>query len=171
MGSDQYKRLRQRLAAAVRLVCPGWLRQFEDDLVQAGMIAVMRILERDEENRHFPASYLRKVAYSAVVDEIRRLRARKEVPLETVTETSVATHTALPAPDRRYAGRQIADAIRDCLARLVEPRKQAVTLHLLGYKKPQIARRMGWNPKRASNLVFRDLENLRACLRERKVTP
>ncbi len=171
MRPEPYERLRQRLGAAVRSVCPDWLRQFEDDLVQTGLMAVMRIRERGEEKRFFPASYLRKVAYSAVVDEIRRHRARKEVPLATVIDTGMATQTELPSPYREYAGKQISGAIRACLERLIEPRKLAVTLHLLGYRKPQIARRMGCNRKRASNLVFRGLVNLRDCLRKLRVSP
>ena len=54
---------------------------------------------------------------------------------------------------------------------MVEPRKLAVTLHLLGYKVPQIAKKMGWNPKRASNLVYRGLDGLRDCLRGMELTP
>lgn len=169
MRPEEYERLRARLVAAVRAVCPEWLSQGQEDLVQAGMMAIMRIAERREENRPLPASYLRKVAYSALVDEIRRVRSRKEIPLDTVNETT--TVAAGASPERRYAAGQIATALRSCLTRLIEPRLQAVTLHLLGYKKPQIAERMGWNRKRASNLVFRGLENLRDCLRKMQVAP
>ncbi len=171
MRAKKYEHLRRRLDAAVQSVCPQWLRQMQDDLVQAGIMAVMRIDERREEDLALPASYLRKVAYSAVVDEIRRLRARKEVSFDAVTESRAPTLPGMSDPDRQLAGKQIVQAVRYCLAGLLEPRRHAVTLHLLGYTKPQIALRMGWNRKRASNLVFRGLENLRDCLRRLEVTP
>jgi RNA polymerase sigma-70 factor (ECF subfamily) len=171
MRSEEYEVLRQKLTIAVRSICPRWMRDCQDDLIQAGMMAVMRIDRKNEEDRTFHASYLRKVAYSAVVDEIRRLRSRKEVPLEIMGETREATPARTLDPDRRYEGRQIGVAIRSCLKELIEPRRLAVTLHLLGYKQPQIAERMGWTHKRASNLVFRGLQNLRACLSAREVTP
>lgn len=171
MRSEDYDVLRQKLTVAVRSICPNWMRDCQDDLVQAGMMAVMRIDRKGEEERTFHASYLRKVAYSAMVDEIRRLRSRKEVPLETMGEHSVSPPSRSPEPDRRFEGRQIGAAIRECLQKLIEPRRLAVTLHLLGYKQPQIAERMGWTHKRASNLVFRGLQNLRACLSAMEVTP
>ncbi len=76
-----------------------------------------------------------------------------------------------PSPERESFGREISAGIRKCLAQLVEPRKLAVTLHLLGYKVPQIAQKMGWNTKRASNLVYRGLDGLRDCLRAMELTP
>ena len=171
MQSEEYEVLRQKLTVAVRSICPKWMRNCQDDLIQAGMMAVMRIDRKSEEDTTFHASYLRKVAYSAVVDEIRRLRSRKEVPLETMGEQSVSMPTRSLDPDRRYEGRQVGAAIRECLEKLIEPRRLAVTLHLLGYKQPQIAERMGWTHKRASNLVFRGLQNLRSCLSAMEVTP
>ncbi len=119
MCADEYSRLRYRLATAVQAVCPSWMSQSKDDLVQVGIVAVMRVAKREEEVDSLSASYLRKVAFSAVADEIRRLRRRKEISL--------------------------------------------------GYKRPQIAPRMGWNRKRAANLVFRGLE--RECLHRIQVTP
>lgn len=171
MRSEDYEVLRQKLTVAVRSICPNWMRNCQDDLVQAGMMAVMRIDRRDEVERTFHASYLRKVAYSAVVDEIRRLRSRKEVPLETMEVKNASPPARSLDPGHRYEGRQIGVAIRKCLQQLIEPRRLAVTLHLLGHKQPQIAEQMGWTHKRASNLVFRGLQNLRACLSAMEVTP
>lgn len=170
-NADEYTRIRKKLLVAVHGVCPAWLRDREDDLVQAGMMAVMRIVSQRETDREFPASYLRKVAYSALVDEIRRQRSRKEIPLETTTGEELPVLESRPSPERESFGREISAGIRKCLEQLVKPRKLAVTLHLLGYKVPQIARKMGWNTKRASNLVYRGLDALRDCLRRMELTP
>jgi RNA polymerase sigma-70 factor (ECF subfamily) len=39
-----------------------------------------------------------------------------------------------------------------------------VTLHLQGHSVPQVAGFFAWNTKRAENLVYRGLSDLRQCL-------
>jgi len=62
-------------------VCPGWLADRRDDIVQAALIRVSNIAAR-EGNAPLGASYLWKAAYSATVDEIRRVRRLRETTLE-----------------------------------------------------------------------------------------
>jgi len=69
-----------------------------------------------------------------------------------------------PDPERRAASGEIAAHIRKCLARLGASRCLAVTLYLQGCSVPETARRLSWPPKRAENLVYRGLSDLRACL-------
>lgn len=169
--ADQYTRLRQQLVTAVRSICPAWLRSRDDDLVQAGIMAVMRIRQKKETDHELPTSYLRRVAYTALIDEIRRHRSRREVPLENTMGDELVVPGERPSPEREALGREISAGIRACLKELVEPRQMAVTLHLLGYGVPQIAKKMGWKTKRASNLVYRGLEGLRDCLRRMELAP
>ena len=51
--------------------CPPWLADQRDDIVQNALLRVMKVLEREEEGIR-TASYLWRVAYSAVVTEIRK---------------------------------------------------------------------------------------------------
>jgi RNA polymerase sigma-70 factor, ECF subfamily len=153
--------LRSALARAVAAVCPRWLADSADDLVQ---VALMRVADVQRRDAHAPlsAAYLRKAAYSAVVDEIRRRKSRHEVPLEEWVEIRQAAGG--PDPERATAAREEGRAIRDCLGRLVRPRRLAVTLHLVGHSVPEAARLLGWSGKRAENLVYRGLADLRRCL-------
>jgi RNA polymerase sigma-70 factor (ECF subfamily) len=77
----------------------------------------------------------------------------------------------LPDPEERTAGRETGRAIRDCLGRLVSPRRTAVTLHLQGHSIPEIGRLMGWDGKKADNLVYRGMADLRECLESKGVRP
>ena len=43
----------------------------------------------------------------------------------------------------------------------------AVTLHLQGHRGAETARLLGWSAKRAENLIYRGLADLRACLEAR----
>jgi RNA polymerase sigma factor (sigma-70 family) len=164
-GEERYGELRARLVQAVGRVCPAWLADDREDIVQNAMTRLM--LSESGGDTAYSATYLRKVAYSHVVDEIRRRRRRKESALESVEEASSPLASPQPDPEDASVGAELGQAIRECLGELVPPRRQAVTLWLLGYAHKEIAERMDWNRKRAENLVTRGRENLREGLAKR----
>lgn len=171
---DDYARLRGDLARAVHRICPSWLASRADDLVQVALLRVLELRRKSEENARLSPSYLRKVAYSALIDEIRRWRRRREVPLETEDggiDPAAEQESGLPDPEERSTGREAGRAIRDCLGIVVRPRRLAVTLHLQGHSVPEIGRLMGWSSKKADNLVYRGLADLRECLGSKGVRP
>ena len=164
-----YAQLHRDLVRAVDRVCPRWMADRADDLVQVALMRVMEIQRKKEGTAELSGFYLKKVAYSAMIDEIRRLRRRQEVSLEgggEDEEEAVVYDPAAPTPDpeRASAGRQIGRAIRDCLGRMVPPRRHAVTLNLQGHSVPEIGRLLGWTTKKAENLVYRGMSDLRGCL-------
>lgn len=187
-SDDEYRRLRRRLVRAVRKVCPNWLASQSDDLVQDALISLMRRdqTRRDraqdpprgtpgedpgknpsEENQKLSQSYLMRTAYNKVVDEIRRRRVRREVPIEDEESEEPSFPEPGPDPDRELRRRQTGEAIQDCLETLIRPRRLAVTLYLHGHRAKQIARRLGWATKRTENLIFRGRQDLQDCLEEK----
>jgi RNA polymerase sigma-70 factor, ECF subfamily len=172
-SSMDYAQLHRDLAKAVDRVCPRWMADRADDLVQVALMRVMEVQRKKEGAAELSAFYLKKVAYSALIDEIRRLRRRQEVSLEGTSdeEETVAYDPAAPDPDpeRASAGRQVGRAIRDCLGRMVAPRRHAVTLNLQGHSVPEIGRLLGWTAKKAENLVYRGMSDLRGCLGEKGI--
>src|SRR3954451_10265093 len=112
-----------------------------------------------------------------MIDEISRLRPRQEVSLEGRGEEEDSGSgwgvfdPAAPAPDpeRASAGREAGRAIRDCLGRMVPPRRHAVTLNLQGHSVPEIGKLLGWTAKKAENLVYRGMSALRGCLGEKGI--
>ena len=123
-----------------------------------------------EGNREFIPSYLWRVAYSSLVDEIRRLESRHEEPLED-GHAMVGVPVSAANPEQECASREIGAAVQDCLAALVQARRLAVSLYLQGYGVPEAARVLGWGRKRVENLVYRGLADLRRCLREKGFEP
>jgi len=166
--SLDYAQLHRDLVRAVDRVCPRWMADKADDLVQVAMMRVMEIQRKKEGTAELNAFYLRKAAYSAMIDEIRRLRRRQEVSLEggSDEEEAVSYDPAAPDadPERASVGRQVGRAIRDCLRLMVPPRRHAVTLNLQGHSVPEVGRLMGWTAKKAENLVYRGMADLRDCL-------
>jgi RNA polymerase sigma-70 factor (ECF subfamily) len=171
--SIDYSKLRRDIVRAVARICPSWLANQRDDLVQTAMMRVMQIVEsqppRPEGDAPFASSYLHKVAYSVLVDEIRRVTRRQETDLEdeAVDRTAVVDRD----PEREAASREIGAGIQDCLSRLSEDRRLAVTLYLQGHSVPDAARLLDWTAKRTENLVYRGLADLRECLSTKGLRP
>jgi RNA polymerase sigma-70 factor (ECF subfamily) len=168
-----YATLRQDLVRAVARVCPSWMVDRRDDLVQAAVIRVMQITGRrsasSEGNQGLSTSYLYKVAYSVLVDEIRRLRRRHETDLEDEAVAPVAI--ARENPERTARSKEIGRGIQDCLKAMKRERRLAVTLHLQGHTVPEAARILDWAAKQTENLVYRGLADLRECLLGKGLRP
>lgn len=183
-ADERYEALRAELVRAVRRVCPGWLADRRDDLVQVALLRVIEIERRGEGARELAPAYLARTAYCVLIDEIRKLRRRREVPLDPGdrgggergdrgdrSERSWDLAAPQPGPQQVSEAGEIGRGIRACLGRMVAPRRMAVTLHLLGHGVPEVARLLLWSGKRAENLVYRGLDDLRRCLREKGLEP
>jgi RNA polymerase sigma-70 factor (ECF subfamily) len=163
-GEEEYAELRVALARTVRSLCPRWLAPRADDLVQVALLRIVELRRRSEQEREFSSFYLKRVAYSALVDEIRRLQRRRESPLEGEDGEPLPLASTLPGPERLQAGREIGEGIRECLGTLLRPRQLAVTLYLQEVSVIDAARLLGWELKHTRNLVYRGLGDLRRCL-------
>lgn len=162
--------IRRRLRACVARVCPAWLRDHVEDIVQAGMIRLVEADRKRGEIGGIATINLGTVAYYAAMDEIRRHVRRREVSEEDVHAMESVTSPAW-GPEREAASREIERGIGECMTRLARPRRLAVTLHLLGYTFPEVGRSLGWSTKKAEHLVYRGLDDMRRCLTAKGLTP
>jgi len=162
--------VRRHLITAMRRVCPPSIADEAEDLVQRAMIKLMKSQGQIEGKPALSASYLWRVAYTAVIDEIRRRDRRREVPLIENSAVAIPA-SSQPDPEREATSRSIGDAIRDCLLGMVDARRRAVTLHLVGHTVPEIASLLDHRSKQADNLVYRGMADLRRCLSGKGVTP
>lgn len=161
LSEEESQKLRDALVKAVARVCPSWLRDQREDMVQVGMMRVYDVVRRSETPKELSPFYLKKVAHSAMVDEIRRTTRRQETPLE---ELEIEQRTAEPDPERHVAGRETMTAVRGCLQDLLPGRRAAVTLFIQGHQVGQIAELLSWGTKQAKNFLYRGLDDLRKCL-------
>lgn len=155
--------LQQRLVQAVRRVCPAWLAGDAEDLVQDALEKLLRMEQASKAPTEINATYLNRLAYSTVIDEIRKRQRRPEMGTEAGGEGDrVADETAATG-----VGADTGEAIEACLAQQVAERRRAVTLHLLGHTVGEIATLMQCKAKRAENWVYRGITQLRLCLQEK----
>ncbi len=157
--------VRKQLVRSVSRVCPNWMRDDLDDLVQ---MSVMRLLRSNAQIDLTPA-YLSRVAYSAVVDEIRRKKRRNEIGATPSLFERVADEVAI-SPEQIARAGEMGTVVLECLESLVPARRRVVTLYLQGHTVPEIGTLLQWPRKKVSNAVYRGLSDLRAALAERGVT-
>lgn len=157
--------VRSVLDRAMARACPAWLASEREDLVQSAMVRLLELQARKGEDMVTAASYVWRTAYSVVVDEIRRRRRDRSVPLDA--------HDALAprTPERDGASREAGRALRACLAVLQEARRIAVMLHLQGHVRSEGAGLVGWPVKQFENRVYRGLADLRRCLQSKGIEP
>ena len=167
-SQGELRDLRRRLSVAVSRACPGWLAQDREDIVQNALVKLIDALGKSEGKREFSSIYLAKAAHGATVDEIRRRCRRKE---DAPGEDQMEARSEVANPERESSSREIGRGIQDCMHRLVRPRRLALMLYLQGCTVPETARRLGWDVKRADNLVYRGLRDLRQCLAEKGMKP
>ncbi len=156
--------LHVRIETALKRAAPAWLRPKTDDMAQAAVVKLMRQGRSEEALAALKPAYLWRAAHSEIMDEIRRCRRRGEVGLQ---EASGLADTSRPDAEQVVAGKFIGDAIRTCLGLLVDSRRRAVALYLVGHTVPEVAILLGISKKQAENLVFRGLRNLRSHLQAR----
>ena len=150
----------QTLRAAVARACPSDLGALREDLVQTAVVRVLEHEGRDEQNRVRTASYLWRVAFTVIADELRRRRAEELRSRRSTGGEDSSQHGAVPLPE-------LGLGIRTCLGRLAEPRRMVVLLHLQGFRAEETSRTRHWDLKRVQNLVYRGLADLRRCLQTR----
>jgi RNA polymerase sigma factor (sigma-70 family) len=161
--------LEKVLGRMVRRVCPAWLSEQREDLVQNACLRIVRKWRDAEESQPLQASYLWKVAHSVVMDEIRHNRRRPEVTLENPGIVEPVSQAA--SPERRRAAGELGEAISEGVKRLSEARRWALLLYLYGFSLQDSAKMLGWNSKRVDNQRYQGLAELRAYLKERGFQP
>ena len=160
--------LRAPLLTAVRRAAPGWLQSEVDDLTQVAMLRLDRALKKDPE-RELTRAYLGRIAYTTVIDEIRR--RKKEREHAAVDAEPERAPTGAPGPERLAGSAGLRADITACLDRAQQRVRDALTLYLLGHSVPEIASLLNHTRKTAENIVYRGLGALRTCLRSKGHTP
>lgn len=134
----------------------------QDAAVQEVRIRLWKALDTGENIRSAPASYVYRTTVSAVVDFIRRRRARREESLTAGTIDPPANRS--DEADARARAGDIERAVERALGTLPTARQAVVRLHLAGYDRFEIADLLGWTEAKTRNHLYRSLESMRSHL-------
>jgi RNA polymerase sigma-70 factor, ECF subfamily len=165
---DEYGRF---LSQAIIRLCPKDMGLEFNDIEQDARLRLWNALQSEIEIQH-PASFLYTIASTAILDAVRRIKAKREEQLrlaEAEEEDEGAPHAL--STDSRYSPeleaqrRQLVSKVRNALARLSDNRCRAVGLYLEGFSNQEIADLLGWSEAKARNLIYRGRRDLRRQLR------
>lgn len=143
----------------------GLVEQDIDEVLQDIRIRLWKTRASDENLDALGASYLHKVAMSAVIDFIRRRTARHEESLDRVSAQDALPESLQVAPVDASASTELAHRLEVALGGMVQNRRLVVQLHLEGYERHEISSMTGWTEAKVRNLLYRGLDDLRALLR------
>lgn len=161
--------LRRRVAAAVATLFPRLSLADREDVVQSTMVRLLEALARAP-GGSLNATYVWRTAHSVVLDEMQRARRRFEVATAP-EDLGDASPRAPSNPESDASLAQLRRAVRACFGTLAPERRRAVALHWFGYEPRETARLLGWTAKRAANLCYRGLADLRACVAAKGFAP
>jgi RNA polymerase sigma factor (sigma-70 family) len=164
---DEYGKF---LSQTIIRLCPKDMGLDFNDIEQEARLRLWNALQNEREI-HNPASFLYRIALTATLDAVRRIKAKREEQLRLAEdeEEDEGTPLALPSdprhsPELEARHRQLAGKIRKALVRLSDNRRRAVGLYLEGFSSQEIADLLGWSEAKARNLLYRGLHDLRAQL-------
>jgi RNA polymerase sigma-70 factor (ECF subfamily) len=142
-----------------------------DDAIQDVRIRLWRALGTGEKIRRAPASYVHRTVVSAAIDFIRRRRARRDSVGKEEDVSALSVEDVPGRADRALNESEVADGVAKAIDELVESRRAVVRMYLAGYEREQIASLLGWTEPKTRNLLYRGLDDLRAMLTARGITP
>lgn len=166
------------LRRAIVRLCPHDKGLQFDDIEQEARMRLWRALRDEREVTNY-ASYLYRIAATATIDAMRRVQARHEEQLETLTEQRVddreiaaapvaalATATLKDSPERVAESREAIGKVTSAVAKLPDEQRRAVGMYLQGMTSQEVADLLAWTEPKSRNLIYRGLKELRKSLRE-----
>jgi RNA polymerase sigma-70 factor (ECF subfamily) len=174
----EYGRL---LRLTIVRMCPRDMGLQFDDVEQEARLRLWKALQGERPIDNL-ASYIYRVAASATIDAMRRVKARREQPLDadgTEGETENADERPLPAeatrgaardPERAADHRLLLERVGKVVDGLEDKRRQVLRLHLQGFTTTEMAALLGTTEPSARNLLHRATKELRERLAAEGIT-
>jgi RNA polymerase sigma-70 factor (ECF subfamily) len=165
----------ERFSALVRKVIGAHLHKndsvYLEDIEQEVKLKIWDYLKKGKEIQNL-ASYIRKVAYSTTIDELRKMR--KQAPPQEVKELKhiyllgehLRPENSEPSPQSFLEEKEWKTRIQRNLECLGSNRKQVLRLYLDGFSIDEICEFFGWDQVKVRHLLYRGIDELKKLLLE-----
>jgi RNA polymerase sigma factor (sigma-70 family) len=146
-----------------------------EDIEQEIRLKIWKFLKKGKKVDNL-ASYIKKVAYSTTIDELRRMRKqRPSQEPDTLKRIFLGTdppsrRDSVLSPEaclERDEARQSIGALVDTLS---EDRKKVLTLFLAGMSIEEISISLSWDKSRIRHLYYRGIDDLKSRSQTRRAT-
>jgi RNA polymerase sigma-70 factor (ECF subfamily) len=137
-----------------------------EDIEQEIKIKLWKLLRKGKKVENLP-SYIRKVAYSATVDELRKMR--KQAPARELQSRAdrdalgdlLSSKWPSQSPQDELEWKETRAAIRSLIEELGEDRKHVLLLYLAGMSIEEISEFCRWDRIKVRHLLYRGIGDLR----------
>ena len=137
-----------------------------EDIEQEVRLKIWKFLKKGNKVANLP-SYIKRVAYSTTIDELRRMRTQKPSrEPETLKRVFLGTgqisgKSGCFAPETGLDGEEARRSIGALVETLSEDRKTVINLFLSGMSLEDISRALKWDRTRIRHLYYRGIDDLK----------
>lgn len=137
-----------------------------EDIEQDVKIKIWKFVKKGKKVDNLP-SYIKKVAYTATVDELRKMC--KQAPYQNPSRLRLlyAEMENLPngiedlLPDTALEKKEIMKKLKAQIDALSENRKQVLHLYVMGWSVEEICEFLHWDKTKVRHLLYRGIEQLK----------
>jgi len=134
-----------------------------EDILQDIKIRIWKIVQEERVIVN-PASYIRKIVSSAVLDQLRK--RKKEEDLFTHEKQKRIYEEGLCYSGEALWRKAFQESLGMAVERLIDSRRQVVKLYLLNLTIQEIASYLNWSLGKTRNLLYRGLADLKRTLKD-----
>ena len=137
-----------------------------EDIEQEVKIKIWKFLNKGKKVDNLP-SYIKRVAYTATIDELRKMRKQNPVSetegLKNIYTVSRIKELGNPedSPESLMEGREMRESLKGLIDSLSENRKQVLRLYLVGMSVEEICEFFDWDKTKVRHLLYRGIDDLK----------
>jgi RNA polymerase sigma-70 factor (ECF subfamily) len=137
-----------------------------EDILQDVRVRIWKLVQSDRTILK-PASYIKRIVSSAVIDQIRKHRRdgdllyhekQKRISEEGFSYSGEALHK-----------KAFEETVGKAVERLIDSRRQVVKLYLMNFTIQEIASYLNWSQDKTRNLLYRGLADIKKSLKAQGV--
>ena len=137
-----------------------------EDIEQEVKLKLWKLLKKGKKVENLP-SYIRKVAYSATIDELRKMR--KQVPMRELQGAAdldslrkmFSSNWPSQTPQAELEWKEMKTTIRALMEGLGEDRRSVLLLYSAGMSIEEIGELCRWDKVKVRHLLYRGIGDLR----------
>ncbi len=177
---EQLKKIINDYSALIHQVILRNLFKFEiceiEDIEQEVKIKIWNFLKKGKKIEKI-MPYIRKVAYTVTIDELRKLRNRNHSPPKKSYDLEILYNVIFPylieieneSPDLLYERQQLKLLLNELINSLGIKRRRVLGLYAFGFSIKEIGDLLKWDNTKVRHLLYRGIEELRQKIREKKI--
>lgn len=173
---DQLKNVVDRFSSLIRSVITKNLLKKDDvdlfDIEQEVKIKIWTVLKKGKKVKNFP-SYIRRIAYTVTVDELRKMRKQNPTLEFTNLKNLYSysnlnfTHKNSDSPELLLEDMELRSSLAALINSLAENRKQVLRLYSAGMSVEEICEFFNWDKTKVRHLLYRGIDDLKERIKSK----